>query len=484
MLNILNREVQRNIFTVERPEILISFLNNCFFNEEEKVISVVDTNDIAHPFFHLQSCFQDTIMCKVKTSKENYWIIEIDIVKIHNGKNTSFIKLVDKYFSAFVNNEHSYAYKCPLLYIGIFDFNFGGLTSTYHFPRTSKNHEILLNLINLKTWKKPEKDELSVFDEWIYIFQNSERIDKIPNFISDETLLEVSNFLNISNWNDEDLKYYYRNKNQWKERNERVISMYRDIESPLINEYLTKSAEDVELSIIPLLNQIKPNQIIIDIEFLNDNEVKKMAFNIFRKWIKQTISKYAEFEIVIKDERKIIQDFKSSLESALKSLIRTNKFYIDFQDGWDVGYVLGYMTGSLSENWHNEFMVKQTNDFKILTALQVLRDYLRFDDVRKIQLKDMYEKFIEENTNLAELDKTIVRNDFIYKGEKIEARQIGKDDAMVIALENMINKQIINTLQNKDFKAIKFNIDEIFPQDMVEKLIERNKSASNKSNIC
>ena len=481
MLNILNRQVLRNIFTVENPKILISFLNKCFFNKEEKVVSVIDTNYIAHPFFHLQSCFQDTIMCKVETSKGNYWIIEIDTIKIHNGKNTSFIKIVDKYFTTFMNNEHSYAYKSRLLYIGLFDFNFGDLNSSYYFPRTDKNCEIFLNLINLKTWKKPEKDELSVFEQWVYTFQNSEKIKNIPDFISDEILLEVFNFLDISNWNEEDLVYYYKDKNQWEERNERVISMYRDIESPLINKYLTKPAQDVELSIIPLLNQISPTKIKIDIKLFDDNEVKKIAFDVFRKWIKETIAKYSEFEIVIKDERKIIEDVKKSLKTALKSLMNTNKFYIDFKDGWDVGYILGYMTGSLSVNWHNEFMIKQTNDFKILTALQVLRDYLMFDDVRKIQLKDMYEKFIEENTNLAELNKKIVLDEFIYKGEKIQGRQIGKDDAMIIALENVIDKQIVKTLKNKDFKAVDFDINEIIPSDKLEKIIEINKSASNKS---
>ena len=112
----------------------------------------------------------------------------------------------------------------------------------------------------------------------------------------------------------------------------------------------------------------------------------------------------------IEDEREIIKDFRSTLPRALKIILLSDKFYTHFNPGWDVGHVLGYITGSLSVNWHSEYVIKQTNNFKILTALQVLRDYLKEVDfsIEDVFPKEIIENLIEKNKSAANKGMSII----------------------------------------------------------------------------
>lgn len=475
MLNILNREVQKRLFSEARPELLIAFLNQCFFQKAEKVVSVIWTDDLAHSYVHVHSCFQDTISCKIETSEKKQWIVEIDVVRIHKGKDTSFIKLRDKYFDAVMKTRDAYAYQLPLLYIGLFTFDIGTLKAHYYFPQSEKNYPITFQLLNIEAWNLPQETELSPIEQWMYLFKSSMDFSAFPDVIKDKHIKQVAPLLEASNWEAEDLEYYHKKEQQWEERNERVLKMYRELESLLIDRYLMTPATKVNVSIIPLSHQLAQQSLKVSIDLLKKTECQKMAFDAFRKWLKETHEKYPKFNIIIKDEGLLVQDFKNAFSKALKSLMLSEKFYTHFKDGWDVGYVLGYLTGSLSVHWHHEYVIKQTNDFKLLTALQALRDFLKFNDTAKIQAKDLYENFIKEQVNMTEFDTTITPEAFMYKGESIEGRKVAKEDTMIVALENIINTQIHQTTSRNKLQEVDFSLENIVPTEVVEQLIEVNK---------
>lgn len=475
MLNILNRAVQRKLFAEADPTFLLSFLNEGFFQGTEKVTAILQTDDLAESLLHCQSCFQDTMAYKVKTSENRVVIVQIDIIRVHPGKDTSFIKLREEYFNLFLKMKASYAYRLPLRYIGLFTFDIEALDKQYHFKQSANNYPIHFHFINLATWAVPQKETWTIFEQWMCLLTQSHSLASTPTAIKHPTLLEVVQLLDAANWTAADKQYYDNYENQWEERINRVLALYRELKSPLLKAYLEQPATKVQLSIRTLFNQLIPQKLSIKMASFEEKALKKTAFTVFRSWIKQTNQQYPEMTIVIKDERPIIADFSSSLSRALKSLLQSDKYYTHFKTGWDIGYVLGYLQGSLSVHWHHEYVIKQTNPFKILTALQVFRDYLKFNDTLKIQLKDLYETFLTDNANLQGLDTTIQATDFVHSGKVIEGNEIGKEDTMLIVLENMVNTQVHKTLNNDQFKAIDFEIADTVPEAIIQSLIEENR---------
>ncbi len=474
MLNILNREVQRKLFSEENSEILISFLNQCFFRQDIKVVELRGVNDLAHPFVHCQSCFQETIMCKVKTSENKEWIIEIDVVRIHNGKNTSFMKLHDKYFDTLMNMEISYAYRLPFMYIGLFTFDIGKLEQHYHFEETDKNCQIDLHFLNIEASNFLEKEKLTAFEQWMYLFKNSSSLSALPNEIDDKNIRKIIKLLDANNWDKDDLEYYQKKENQWEERNERVLKMYREIESPLIDEYLESPAKQVKMSIRPLQNQLTPKDIKVDIGMLDKSSLQKMAFGVFRQWQKEINDKYPEITINIDDETMVFQNFKVALTDALKSLISSDSFYLDNEESWDIGYVRDYLSGTLRTAWQYEYVTKQTDNFKMLSVIQVVRDFLKFDDVKRIQIKGLYEALVKAQLNITDIDTSIKYNNFIYKGEKIEGKSVDEEDVITTALENFVNKQVREITANKNIKDVSLDIGEIVPKEVIKNLLRKN----------
>lgn len=475
MLNILNIEVKKRLFSAEQPTWLISFLNEGFFLGKEKIVTVIWTDYLTESLLHFQSCFHETIACKVKTNKGQILLVQIVTIRIHPGKDTSFVKLKDAYFDVILKLEGSYAYQLPLMYIGLFTFDFGDLSNHYHFLKSANNYPLDLHFLNLKTWNIPKKENWSVFEQWMYLFKENKSLTSIPPQINYPILLEVLNLLDEKQWSTIHIEDYDKDEKQWEKRNRRVLDLYQEIGSPIIEKYRKQPSTEITMSILPLLNQLTPQKIKISTDILSKAEWQKIAFNIFRKWNTQIQEKYPTTTIIIKNERQIVSDFNDILPLAIKHLILENKFYTKFREGWDVGYVIGFISGSLNTLWHHEYIIKQSDNFKILTILQVLRDYIKFNSTLKIQLTDLYEHFIKDNVNLQNFDITITQTDLSCQEQELNADNKRKQKTILIAIESIIQNQLNKTLDDKQFKTIDFKIENLISKEVIKKLIEMNK---------
>ena len=390
MLNLLNRKAQRQLFATENQALLISFLNEGFFPDSEKVANILQVDDLADSLIHFQSCFQETIACKVKTTENRVLLVQVVVLTIHNGKDATYIKLKKEYFDIVLRLKSSYAYQLSVLYIGLFTFDFGESNSHYHFKKSVNNYPLDIHLLNLKKWDKPKKENWTVFDQWLFLLKESKTLTAVPSSINHPILWKVLDILDTANWSAEELEDYQYYENQWTERINRILAVYKEINSPIIEKYRAQPATKASLSTTPLFIQLTPPKITINIDHFPKATRQKTAFTIFRSWLQQIQKAYPKLTIIIKDERPIVQDFNDTLTRALKHLILSDKFYTRFRNGWDIGYVQGFMAGSLNTLWHYEYVIKQTDNFKTLTALQVIRDYIKFNDTLKLQLSDLY----------------------------------------------------------------------------------------------
>lgn len=294
MLDILNREVQRRLFSEENPEILISFLNQCFFQGEEKVVAVLGMNVSALSFVRVQSCFHDNVLLTIKTSLENKWVVQLCHLKLHKGRDKSLIKMDSKYFETFMKSYSSYAYKLPLLYIGLLTFDTDELTTNYTFPPTEKNTQIDLHFLNLETWKLPKNRALTPLEQWMYIFKESKSLTSCPNEITDKNLIKAFDLLDENNWDKEDLEDYHWYENLWEQRNKDIIKMYKEVDAELIDKYLETPATKVTVTISPLFNQLINREINININSLTEKKNPKNRLRYFQKMVKRNQRKIPE----------------------------------------------------------------------------------------------------------------------------------------------------------------------------------------------
>lgn len=479
MLNILNREVLKKFFSENDSEWFISFLNDCFFQGEEKVVEVLGIRDLGKPFVYIASCFQEPKVFKVRTSKNKKWVIELDVLKIHKGKDSSLIKLSDDYFDTFMKMRSSYAYNSSFLYIGMFTFDIGDKYLHYYFEKSELIGEVDFHLINLTNVLLNQSGKWSAKDQWLYLFSDTQKTLDIPSQIKEESVLKVHDILNPTSWSKEDIKDYDYYENLWVERNDRVTKIYREIGSPLIEMFLEESATDVKFSVIPLMNQIGGEDIRINISFLSEDRLQKMGFTAFRKWLKKLQKEHPHYNIVVKDERLLVKDFKLSLKSALKSLIFSNQFYLNYLPGWDVGYIKGFIIGNLSAKWQGEYILKQTNEYKMMIALKVLKDYLAYNDTLSIQLESLYNGAIESDVNMLVYNKSVEKVSDEHINKLLKKNQKTSDGSIIIAVQNILVKQIQKTMNYKVIKDIDFELDSVISNEIISELIAKNKITNN-----
>ena len=103
------------------------------------------------------------------------------------------------------------------------------------------------------------------------------------------------------------------------------------------------------------------NLAIVDLSPV-ENKLAQVAFDLFRFWI----SKTKITDIVIKDERLLVDDLRTTLCDALQSLRQEDRG--DKPMGWDVGFVLGFVNGHLGSKWHHTYIVRSGKCIKLMLA--------------------------------------------------------------------------------------------------------------------
>lgn len=474
MLDLLNRAFLSRIFSDEYPDILLSFLNHVFF-ETDKVVQLHGTSHLVTPCIHVNSCYQDPIICKVETETGLTWIVELDVLRIHPGRNTSFVKLEDHYFDGFMKSTHTYMFGLPFLYIGICTFDIGKLKETWSFSETHKNKDIHLRFLNLETWQRADRAILSPLDQWMYAFKDSSSFLNLPAQITEEQLIKAIEFPETKEWDAIDIGSYQRNVDEWEDRNARILRLYREVGSVLLDEYLNHPATKVQMSLVPIQNQLlyrEPRKISLD--SLSEGDLQGFAFQAFRTWSKNAKAEYPAYDFYLKDERVIVSDFRSALKQGLDSLFSSDRFYSRFPKGWDIGYVLGYIEGNLMVGWRSEYIQKQSNDYKMLMALKVLRDYLPFNDTAKIHLKTLYKDFVESDVNLTEPNLLIQPESLVFQGETLSGKKFEEEEALLIALDNLANAQVLKMAKDANAKEIRLSLSSIISSSVIRQLIDTN----------
>ena len=119
-------------------------------------------------------------------------------------------------------------------------------------------------------------------------------------------------------------------------------------------------------------------------------KLPKAAFDLFRLWTSQFSD---QEQISIKNEQVLIADLRQAFHDALRALF-ARKDRHEKPEGWQTGFVLGFVESYLSSGWYQDYIVRKSRTFKILTGIQAIESYLKFDEDVKLRINRIYEHLL------------------------------------------------------------------------------------------
>ena len=197
-----------------------------------------------------------------------------------------------------------------------------------------------------------------------------------------------------------------------------------------------------------------------------ETKLAPSAFNLFRCWTARVNS---SDNIVIKDEQVLVDDLRDTFHDAVRSL--AEKDMTDKPVGWDVGFVLGFVGGSLGVKWHHDYVVRNSDEYKAFAALKAIESYLTFDELTRVRIDKLYDHVANENSNLDHINLNIMEKDISL--ETLEEVTTSSQGRVMTTLKNMIVRQISIVAKMKNTHDLP--IRDFFAYHEIKHLIDINE---------
>ena len=213
-VDIKNDIAFRKIFgNDKKTEILISFLNAVMHLEgDNRIKSITIANPFQLPI--LPNMKTSIIDVKARDFKGNTFIVEMQVADVL-GMDKRLLYYTSKEYSQQIVSGEKYTELNPVIFIGIFDFDFTTGTEylSHHAICNVETKERVIKdmdfyFIELSKFKKLEEDLTDITDKWIYFIKEAENLDVIPSNLNDNGLKEAYQDANQNTWSKEELDAY------------------------------------------------------------------------------------------------------------------------------------------------------------------------------------------------------------------------------------------------------------------------------------
>ncbi len=213
-VDIKNDIAFRKIFGNENKKgILISFLNAVLHLENDnRIQSIIIANTFQLPI--LLNYKASIIDVKAIDFKGNTFIIEMQVADVI-GMDKRLLYYISKEYSQQLVSGDKYTELNPVIFIGIFDFNFTTGTDyfSHHAICNVKTQERIIKdmdfyFIELTKFNKIAAELDNITDKWIYFIKEAENLEVIPDNVDDEGLIEAYKYANKNTWTKAELDAY------------------------------------------------------------------------------------------------------------------------------------------------------------------------------------------------------------------------------------------------------------------------------------
>jgi hypothetical protein len=187
-----------------------------------------------------------------------------------------------------------------------------------------------------------------------------------------------------------------------------------------------------------------------------DKIIQHSAFEMYRDWSKAASERYPNMDFTIIDETELVNDTKDSIAKALKSLFSSEYDEKRQDQGWCIGFVKGYIEGSIGVKWFHEYYQKQTDNYRNLIAVKSILEFFKVDSDLSWRLDAIYKEFFK-SINLDNIEyRTQIDWDFWERFGLPKTRHTGivkqiLDDLSVRFVKNMTNESSFDFLDKEYF---------------------------------
>ena len=208
------------------------------------------------------------------------------------------------------------------------------------------------------------------------------------------------------------------------------------------------------------------------------HKLEGAAFQLFRNWTAQLKGKP---EVVIKDERVLVQDLREAFESAIRTL---NAKDADKRkpEGWDLGFVAGVIQGNLETKWYHDYVARTTEEYKTFAALKAMEAYLGFDKLTCIRVENLYSAFLTGDSNLEDIsEEAFLRELDTSKGGKLKVFATDESGKLIVLIKNLILEQIFRITNLKD-EGVDLDVTSVFTWEEIAGVVRVNSGTATSPN--
>ncbi len=205
----------RKIFGNENKKvILLSFLNAVLGLEGNARILHID---IVNPFQLpiVQNLKASVVDLRVRDGNGNPFVIEMQVAE-QDGLDKRLQYYMGKEYAQQIDAGVEYSALKPVIFIGIFDFDFTPAPHKYlshhAFCDVENGDRVLKDMdfffVELPKFKKTLSEIESIQDKWIFFIKEAENLEIVPGNLEDEGLTEAYHDAAKFNWTRDELREY------------------------------------------------------------------------------------------------------------------------------------------------------------------------------------------------------------------------------------------------------------------------------------
>ena len=139
-------------------------------------------------------------------------------------------------------------------------------------------------------------------------------------------------------------------------------------------------------------------------------KIKGSAKSLFDNWVGHTKQRYPNYSFQANDES-LVDDLISTFAKGLEFVWRNENKTKRNMPEWSVGVFLDIVSTTLNTHWSQEYIYKQTPEYKELCFLKTISQFLKVDAISIEKIEALYRHMMKKETNIIEQD--IEKNDKI-----------------------------------------------------------------------
>jgi len=204
-------------------------------------------------------------------------------------------------------------------------------------------------------------------------------------------------------------------------------------------------------------------------------KIKGTAKSLFDIWVEHARQRYSDYLFQAEDKA-LVDDLIVAFAKGLEFVWRNENNTKRNRPEWSVGAVLDTVFSTLNTQWSQEYIYKQTHEYKELCFLKTLSQFLKMDAITLKKIEALYRHMMKKEVNIKE-------QEFEKKDKIIDLIQFKKNKKPGAVFKKNIIDYLDSIYYEKHFlvfgdilkNKFGFELADFFNYDEIKKLIERVK---------